>query len=67
MTVSHENVLRFDTVPPRDLILLAQGTMWPTAVIVDGERWNRTEKVVEASGRRAVRMYALASIRPGAS
>lgn len=50
------NTILFDGTD-RKVTLVARGSMWPTAVEVDGERWERSTDVEEVSGRESMRTY----------
>lgn len=56
----HRNTVRFDADPARRLTLVARGTMWPVAIEVDGETWERTDQVDETTPTETVRVYKYA-------
>lgn len=59
------NIIRFAATPPRDMTLVADGTLWPKEVLVDGEAWLMGE-VVEWGPDYSVREYVLSDrLSPG--
>lgn len=58
------NTIRFaGTIPARQLTLIAQGTMWPVAVEIDGEQWQRGEVTDDTKPGETVRYYRLVRAR----
>lgn len=59
------NTIQFDTNPPRHITLVAQGTMWPNSIEVDGETWMRTETVDGTTKpNESTRLYRLSPVKP---
>lgn len=48
--MQHNTIAFAGTNPARTLTLVAAGTMWPNAIIVDGETWEKTEFVRVVDG-----------------
>lgn len=55
----HRNVVRFADTDGREIELLAEGTMWPKEIIVNGDAWLMGE-VVDVGPNFVVREYVAA-------